>query len=90
LSHATLETLFRANVARGYKRQAFQSEASIQIDMLKIFVRLAKDTHAMSDKQYIHLQGQLNETGKLLGGWIKSPTPDTKHPPDVSEGVRGT
>ena len=88
-SHATLETLYRANLARGYKRQALLSEASVQLDMLKVYIRLAKDTHALSDKQYVHLQGQLNEVGKMLGGWIKDKTPDTKRPPDVAEGVCG-
>ncbi len=55
-------------------------DASNELDLLKIFCRLAKDTHAMTDKQYIHLQGQLNETGKMLGGWIKAQTNGTKSP----------
>jgi len=88
-SHALLETFYRANLARGYKRLVLLSEASVQLDMLKIFIRLAKDTHAMSDKQYIHLQEQLNEVGKILGGWIKDNAPYTKRPTDLAEGDRG-
>ncbi len=87
-AHKILELFLKGNAARGYKRLTILNEASFELDMLKIFIRLAKDTHAMTDKQYIHLQGQLNEIGKMLGGWIKDNTPDTKRPPVIAEGDR--
>lgn len=87
-AHKLLELFLKGNAARGYKRLVILNEASLELDMLKIFIRLAKDTHAMTDKQYVHQQGQLNEVGKMLGGWIKDCSPDTKRPPDVAEGVR--
>ena len=78
-AHKIFELLLKADAARGYKRTGFLTEASLELDLLKIFIRLAKDTHAMSDKQYIHLQGQLNEIGKMLGGWIASCFDTKKH-----------
>lgn len=45
---------------------------SVKLDLLKILVRLAKDTQTLSDKSYIELQLLLQEIGKMLGGWIRA------------------
>ena len=81
-SHRILELLYRANAARAYKRLTILNEVSLELDLLKIFIRLAKDTDAMTDKHYIQLQGLLNEIGKMLGGWIKDQSGETKRPAD--------
>jgi len=47
-------------------------EASIKLNMLRIFIRLAKDVRALDFKKYLTLQEKINEIGKMLGGWIKS------------------
>jgi hypothetical protein len=65
-------TLLRANALYGYKRLTTLKEASISLDLLKVLIRLAKDTQAISEKEYLLLQGQLREIGKMLGSWIKS------------------
>ena len=65
-------SLLRANEEYGVKRQIILKEMSIFLDLLKILIRLAKDTRAMPEKQYIHLQEKLQEIGRMLGGWIKS------------------
>jgi hypothetical protein len=46
--------------------------ASAKIDALKLLVRLAKDCKCISNAQYLDLTSRLLETGKMLGGWIKS------------------
>lgn len=48
---------------------------SVKLDLLKILLRLAKDTQAMPNKIYLALQAILQEVGKMLGGWIRA----TKH-----------
>ena len=47
-------------------------EASAKIDVLKLLVRLSKDGKALSNGQYLDVESRLHETGKMLGGWIKS------------------
>ena len=47
-------------------------QISIKLDLLKILLRLAKDSLALKDKHYLELQGYLQEIGKMLGGWIRS------------------
>lgn len=50
-------------------------QISVKLDLLKILLRLAKDTQAMTNKNYLELQAFLQEIGKMLGGWIRA----TKH-----------
>jgi len=64
--------LLRANQEQGYKRITALREASLELDQLKIFLRLAKDSGALTLKHYGHLEGLLQDVGKQLGGWIKS------------------
>lgn len=47
---------------------------SIKLDLLKVLVRLAKDTQSLTNNQYLALQSLLQEIGKMLGGWIKATT----------------
>lgn len=47
-------------------------EASLNIDLLKILIRLCKEVKVLDDKKYLKLQKKLQEIGKMLGGWLKS------------------
>lgn len=73
-----LALIMRANYGSGLMRINFLNEASITLDMLKIFVRLAKDKKSLQPNQYIILEERLYEIGRMLGGWIK--TSNTKGP----------
>ncbi|MFH1971645.1 MAG: four helix bundle protein [Patescibacteria group bacterium] len=44
---------------------------SVKLDLLKILLRLSKDTNAMNNKKYIELQSILQEICKMIGGWIR-------------------
>jgi len=44
---------------------------SIKLDVLKVLLRLAKDTRAISNNDYLTLQTSLQEIGKMIGGWIR-------------------
>lgn len=66
------KTLLRANAEVGYKKLVYLKEASLLLDQLKIFLRLAKDTGALTPKHYIQLQQMLQNIGKQLGGWMNS------------------
>ena len=46
--------------------------ASTKLDLIKILFRVAKDTKCLANNDYLTLQSQLNEIGKMTGGWIKS------------------
>lgn len=53
-------------------RLASLVQMSIKLELLKVLLRLAKDTQAIQNSHYIALQTQLQEIGKMLGGWIRS------------------
>ena len=35
-------------------------------------LRVARDTNAITLKQYVHIQELIDEIGRMLGGWLKS------------------
>lgn len=46
--------------------------ASVKLNALRIFIRLAKDTKAIDLKKYVALQSLIDEIGRMLGGWLRS------------------
>ena len=47
-------------------------KANIKFDALKLFIRLLKDLNIIESKKYLELQKQIQEIGKMLGGWQRS------------------
>jgi hypothetical protein len=41
-----------------------------KLDTLKIFLMILWETKSFPDKKYIALSEKLNETGRMLGGWL--------------------
>lgn len=46
--------------------------ASAKLDLMRLLVRLAKDTKCINNQAYLQLESQLHEAGRMLGGWLKS------------------
>jgi len=46
--------------------------ASARLNLLRVFIRLLSDVKAIDNKQYLVLQTEVDEIGRMLGGWIKS------------------
>jgi len=64
-----LEKIIMANQSRA--KTVYLKKASVQLDVLRILIRLSKDMHFISIRQYEFAAQKINEIGKLLGGWIK-------------------
>jgi hypothetical protein len=47
-------------------------DASMKLNLLRVFVRLMCDVKAIDNKKYIALESKIDEIGRMLGGWIKS------------------
>ena len=45
---------------------------SAKIDLLKLLIRLSKDTKCLPNEKYLKLESLLIDAGKMLGGWIKN------------------
>ncbi|MDP2631823.1 MAG: diversity-generating retroelement protein Avd [Candidatus Uhrbacteria bacterium] len=65
-----LELLFFVPISPS-KLETLQT-MSVKVDLLKVLLRLAKDTKALSSGRYLTLQEMLQEIGKMLGGWIRT------------------
>ena len=67
-----LELLFLANSKRDAGKLPTLYEVDTKLQMMKMLIRLAYDVKAISQPRYLSLQKDLQEIGKMLGGWIKS------------------
>lgn len=69
-------SLLEALIEIGHKKDNEKMKSlymlSDKLDLLKVLFRLAKDTRTLDDKQYLAIQMIIQETGKMVGGWIKS------------------
>lgn len=80
LDAVTLEIIELFLGAASYKatqKLLLLEKASIKLDLLKMLIRLAKDTQAVDTKKYVHLEEQLQKVGKMLGGWLKATKQNT-------------
>lgn len=62
---------FAANLPKGEKFDVLQ-KANLKVDLVKILIRLAMEVRALDNKKYIQLQKELQEIGKMIGGWLRS------------------
>jgi four helix bundle protein len=65
-----LRGIIRANAER--EKLPYLKRISIDLDTLRILLRLSKDLEFLSVRQYGFSAEKVNEVGKLLGGWMRS------------------
>ena len=72
----TAITVLEGLIHTGYlpqDRRATQlNRTSVHVDMLRVYLRLALDIKIINQKKFVVLQEQIDEIGRMLGGWIKS------------------
>lgn len=64
-----LEGIIIANQVKN--KLPYLKRISVELDKLRILIRLSKDLKFISVKQYGFAASKVNEIGKMLGGWIK-------------------
>ena len=47
-------------------------QTSVELEKLRILIRLSKDLKFMSIQEYEILSGYMVEIGKMIGGWMKA------------------
>ncbi len=52
-------------------RLPYLKQISVDLDKLRILIRLSKDLKFISLRQYQFAAEKINEIGKILSGWIK-------------------
>ena len=75
LDQTTLEIIQQV-ISAGYlpKEQKLPvlEKSLVDVDLLKVLTRLAKDVKALDSKKYLELEQSLQEIGRMLGGWKRS------------------
>jgi four helix bundle protein len=66
-----LELFLEAEATPKEWKTPLLDKASIKLSMLKLFIRLANDIGIIDQKKMINIQEQLQEVGRMLGGWRK-------------------
>jgi len=69
---ALLEVLIETGHQKGEDRIQTLYSLSNKLDLLKVLVRLAKETRTIDNSRYLEIQAVIQEIGKMIGGWIKS------------------
>lgn len=64
------ELLIKAT--RTNRPRAVLLDADLELDKLRLYVRLSHARGLTNQDQYQHIAKELVEIGKLLGGWLKS------------------
>lgn len=67
-----LEAITHAGQLSKTEKLPILKTASIKLDQVKILIRLCKDLKILDNKKYLLIESELQEIGKMLGGWIKS------------------
>ncbi len=68
-----IESIIETRTAEGREEKLKHLQRiSVEMDKLRIMMRLAKDMKFIKTSQYAFAAKNINEMGKMLGGWIKS------------------
>lgn len=66
------ELLLQATALYKIEKLPILDKASVKLNLLRVLIRLSHDTKAIDGKKYTVIQQQIDEIGRMLGGWIKS------------------
>ena len=66
-----IEKILHASALYKTEKIEVLERASVDLNMLRVFVRIAKDTKVLDTAKYAKIQQDIDEIGRMLGGWIK-------------------
>ena len=67
-----LEAILLASGQHKLAKLPTLEHASVKLNLLRVLIRLMKDTRTLDNKKYIALEAMIDEIGRMLGGWIRS------------------
>lgn len=75
------ELFFEASELYDIQKLPTLEKASVKLNLLRVFIRLSFDTKSIDGKKYTAIQQQIDEIGRMLGGWIKLFKKDSESTP---------
>ena len=70
ISLDVLEAIIEAIYAKD--KTEILKKANLQIEKIRALLQISNDRKYISISQYGHISGEINEAGKMIGGWIKT------------------
>ena len=70
------ELIIEANAMRGELRAEKLRSADVELRKTRLYLRLCERWKWINPGQYHHVSEMVTEIGKLLGGWLKTVTPE--------------
>ena len=67
-----IEGILKAGQLRKDEKLPVLKDTSVSLSLLRVFVRLMKDIKTIDLKNYAKFESDIDEIGRMLGGWIKS------------------
>ena len=67
-----LEGIVRAIQSPKGEKAFVLERANIKLNLLRVLIRLMKDTKVLDLKKYMAFEEQIDEIGRMLGGWLRS------------------
>jgi hypothetical protein len=67
-----LEGIVRAIQSPRAEKVSVLERVNIKLNLLRVLLRLMKDTKVLDMKRYITFEEQIDEIGRMLGGWLRS------------------
>lgn len=67
----TVSNIYEASSSPLERKNDFLKIASSKLNLLKFFLQLCWEIKAMDIKKYLHFSKNLEEIGRMLGGWQK-------------------
>lgn len=67
-----LEGVLLASQLNKMEKISVLTNTSVKLNSLRVFLRLMKDVKAIDNKRYIVFESDVDEIGRMLGGWIRS------------------
>lgn len=67
-----LEGILLASQSAKTEKLTILQTASVKLNILRVLIRLTKDVKAIDNRKYLTLETNIDEIGRMLGGWIRS------------------
>ena len=67
-----LEGILSASYKQKFEKTPILEKTSLKLNVLRVLIRLMKDTKAIDTKKYSLLEEAIDEIGRMLGGWLRS------------------
>jgi len=74
----TAEPIFIATYLGKDQKLPYLRKAAAQLDLVKFFLQILWEIQSLDNKKYVVLSEKLDEIGRMLGGWIRQLSNNTR------------